>query len=123
MPCRRAEPALVAVVQEAFVNDVSIRKVDRLVQQMGRRPRGARSLLERTLAIYEARLGTDHPTTASALENLAVLLGSRGGLKRAQALYLRILAVRETRLGNDHPGTVRSREALSRVEAKLDTDQ
>src|ERR1700749_3419023 len=36
-PRRRAEQALVAVVQEAYVNGVSTRKVDRLVEQMGLR--------------------------------------------------------------------------------------
>jgi transposase-like protein len=34
-PRRRAEQALVAVVQEAYLNGVSTRKVDRLVEQMG----------------------------------------------------------------------------------------
>ncbi|HEX2232882.1 MAG TPA: IS256 family transposase [Thermoleophilaceae bacterium] len=34
-PRRRAERALVAVVQEAYINGVSTRKVDRLVEQMG----------------------------------------------------------------------------------------
>jgi transposase-like protein len=34
-PRRRAEQALVAVVQEAYVNGISTRKVDRLVQQLG----------------------------------------------------------------------------------------
>jgi putative transposase len=34
-PRRRAEQALVAVVQEAYVNGVSIRKVDRVVEQLG----------------------------------------------------------------------------------------
>src|SRR3954469_16541821 len=34
-PRRRAEQALVAVVQEAYVNGVSTRKVDRSVEQMG----------------------------------------------------------------------------------------
>jgi putative transposase len=34
-PRRRAEQALVAVVQEAYVNGVSTCKVDRLVEQMG----------------------------------------------------------------------------------------
>jgi putative transposase len=34
-PRTRAEQALVAVVQEAYVNGVSTRKVDRLVQQLG----------------------------------------------------------------------------------------
>jgi transposase-like protein len=34
-PRRRAEQALVAVVQEAYVNGVSTRKVDRLIEQLG----------------------------------------------------------------------------------------
>ena len=34
-PRRRAEQALVAVVQEAYVNGVSTRKVDRVVEQLG----------------------------------------------------------------------------------------
>jgi transposase-like protein len=34
-PRRRAERALVAVVQEAYINGVSTRKVDRLVEQLG----------------------------------------------------------------------------------------
>src|SRR5205823_7683191 len=34
-PRRRAEQALVAVVQEAYVNGVSTRKVERLVEQLG----------------------------------------------------------------------------------------
>src|SRR3954464_6642967 len=36
-PRRRAEQALVAVVQEAYVNGVSTRKVDRVVEQLGAR--------------------------------------------------------------------------------------
>src|SRR5512133_71423 len=35
-PRRRAEQALVAVVQEAYVNGVSTRRVDRLVEALGR---------------------------------------------------------------------------------------
>jgi hypothetical protein len=35
-PRRRAEQALVAVVQEAYGNGISTRKVDRLVEQLGR---------------------------------------------------------------------------------------
>ena len=34
-PRRRGEQALVAVVQEAYVNGVSTRRVDRLVEQLG----------------------------------------------------------------------------------------
>ena len=35
-PRRRAEQALVAIVQEAYGNGISTRKVDRLVEQLGR---------------------------------------------------------------------------------------
>jgi Transposase, Mutator family len=38
-PRKRSEQALVAVVQEAYVNGVSTRKVDRLVEQLGLRGR------------------------------------------------------------------------------------
>jgi putative transposase len=34
-PRRRSEQAIVAVVMEAYVNGVSTRKVDRLVEQLG----------------------------------------------------------------------------------------
>jgi transposase-like protein len=39
-PRRRAEQALVAVVQEAYVNGISTPKVDRLVEQLGRQGMG-----------------------------------------------------------------------------------
>src|SRR5690554_6617445 len=39
-PRRRAEKALVAVVQEAFIHGVSTRKVDELVQSVNANPKG-----------------------------------------------------------------------------------
>nr|WP_259311646.1 IS256 family transposase [Capillimicrobium parvum] len=67
-PRRRAEQALVAVVQEAYVNGVSTRKVDRLVEQMGLRglskdqvSRMCRGLDEQVTAFRERPLEGAYP--------------------------------------------------------------
>jgi transposase-like protein len=67
-PRRRAEQALVAVVQEAYVNGVSTRKVDRLVEQMGLRglskdqvSRMCRGLDEQVSAFRSRPLEGDYP--------------------------------------------------------------
>jgi len=67
-PRRRAEQALVAVVQEAYVNGVSTRKVDRLVEQMGLRglskdqvSRMCRGLDEQVQAFRQRPLEGDYP--------------------------------------------------------------
>ena len=67
-PRRRAEQALVAVVQEAYVNGVSTRKVDRLVEQMGLRglskdqvSRMCRGLDEQVQAFRERPLDGAYP--------------------------------------------------------------
>jgi hypothetical protein len=66
-PRRRAEQALVAVVREAYVNGVSTRKVDRLVEQMGvhmskdQVSRLCRGLDEQVLAFRERPLEGRYP--------------------------------------------------------------
>jgi putative transposase len=68
-PRRRAEQALVAVVQEAYVNGVSTRKVDRLVEQLGLHHLGkdqvsrlCRGLDEQVRIFRERPLGAPTPT-------------------------------------------------------------
>jgi len=65
----------------------------------------ARTLHERALAIREAHLGKDHPTTAWSLNNLANVLRDQSDLDTARTLHERALAIREARLGADHPTT------------------
>ena len=66
-PRRRAEQALVAVVQEAYVNGVSTRKVDRVVEQLGVRmtkdqvSRLCRCLDEQVAAFRERPLEGAYP--------------------------------------------------------------
>lgn len=66
-----------------------------------------------------ARLGPDHPDTATSLHNLATILAAQGDLAAARPLFERALLVREARLGADHPDTARSRPNLAAVEAAL----
>jgi tetratricopeptide (TPR) repeat protein len=68
----------------------------------------ARSLHERVLAIFEARLGADHAHTARSLSDLANVLRAQGYLDGAGRLHKRALAIREARLGADHPLTADS---------------
>ncbi len=70
-PRRRAEQALVAVVQEAYINGVSTRKVDRLVEQMGlhltkdRYPGSAAALTSRCASSASAHSRAPTPTSGS----------------------------------------------------------
>jgi tetratricopeptide (TPR) repeat protein/class 3 adenylate cyclase len=65
----------------------------------------AREVLERALAIREARLGPDHPDTARCLRNLAIALFNHGELTTARGLFERALTIVEAHLGPDHPDT------------------
>ncbi|WFB08610.1 tetratricopeptide repeat protein [Streptomyces sp. LX-29] len=60
---------------------------------------------ERALAIAEAALGSDHPTTAVCLGNLAATYGELGRHAEALPLEERALAIAEAVLGSDHPST------------------
>jgi tetratricopeptide (TPR) repeat protein len=68
----------------------------------------ARPLFERVLAIREKALGSDHPETARALNNLGGLLDSQSNLAAARPHYERALAINEKALGSDHPDTART---------------
>jgi tetratricopeptide (TPR) repeat protein len=84
----------------------------------------ARTLFERALALYEAHLGPDHPTTATSLNNLGYALQAQGDLPAARALYERALAIDEAHLGPDHPATATSLDNLATVlhrQGDLDT--
>jgi tetratricopeptide (TPR) repeat protein len=60
------------------------------------------------LAIRENTLGPNHPDTAAALNDLALLLKEKGDYDGAEPLYRRALAIREKALGPNHPDTAHS---------------
>jgi tetratricopeptide (TPR) repeat protein len=59
----------------------------------------AEPLYQRSLAIREKALGPEHPSTATSLNNLALLYDSMGDYAKAEPLYQRSLAIREKALG------------------------
>jgi len=66
-------------------------------------------LYQRSLAIREKVLGTEHPDVASSLNNLAVLYESTGDYGRALPLTQRSLAILEKVLGTEeHPDVATS---------------
>ena len=98
-PRRRAEQALVAVVQEAYVNGVSTRKVDRLVEQLGiqgmskdRVSALCRALDEQVEAFRKRPLEGDYPYLWLDAKQVKV---RDGGHVRSKALVI-AYAVHET---------------------------
>jgi tetratricopeptide (TPR) repeat protein len=75
----------------------------------------AMALAGRALEIAEAKLGADHPDTATSLYCLAVVLYNQGDLDRARMLHERALAIREASLGADHLDTGLSLNDLALV--------
>jgi tetratricopeptide (TPR) repeat protein len=75
----------------------------------------ARPLFESGLAIRERALGTEHPDTATSLNNLANLLRDQGDLAGAWPLFERALAIREKALGPEHPDTATSLNDLAHL--------
>ena len=65
----------------------------------------AEPFYKRALAITEEELGTNHPHTASCLNNLVELYRAMGRYKEAEPLYLRALAILAQTLGQNHPNT------------------
>ena len=63
----------------------------------------AEPLYRRALAIEGARCGSDHPTVATRLNNLAALLRATNRLAEAEPLYRRALAIDEANFGPDNP--------------------
>jgi tetratricopeptide (TPR) repeat protein len=72
-------------------------------------------LLERALAIREARLGPDHPATAQSLNSLAAVLRGCNDLTGARTQLERALAIQEAHFGPDHPETAQILNNLATV--------
>ena len=70
-------------------------------------------IAKEVLAIYEKTLGSEHPDTATSLNNLAALYRTTGRYEEAEPLYKRSLAIREKALGPEHPDTATSLNNLA----------
>lgn len=74
----------------------------------------AEQLYQRALAIREQILESEHPDTATTLNNLADLYLAQKRNKQAEQLYQRALAIREQVLGSLHSDTAISLSNLAR---------
>jgi tetratricopeptide (TPR) repeat protein len=92
---------------------------DRLMTEIGRywlnrgAFRQAEPLLRLALAIYEKRLGADHPYVATALNNLAQLLQATNRLSEAEPLMRRALSIDEASYGPEHSNVARNLNNLA----------
>jgi tetratricopeptide (TPR) repeat protein len=75
----------------------------------------AEPLARRSHKTLLAALGADHPLTATAANNLALLCKRLGKLDEAEVLYREALRAREQRLGPAHRDTVVARFNLARL--------
>ncbi len=73
----------------------------------------AEPFYQRCLDEITSRLGENHPSTATSLNNLAGLYGSQGRYSEAEPLYLRALSIIEQQLGENHPDTATSLNNLA----------
>ncbi|MGD2184232.1 tetratricopeptide repeat protein [Lusitaniella coriacea] len=78
-------------------------------------------LAHSAVKIHEKVLGSEHPKTATSLNNLALLYLAHGQYKESEILFQRALEIREKRLKPDHPqiaATVNNLGTAYRAQAK-----
>jgi eukaryotic-like serine/threonine-protein kinase len=71
--------------------------------------------LERSVELYAAELGADHPVTLTSKSRLAYLYGAQGRYDRAEPLAEEVVRAQTARLGADHPDTLTSTNNLAQV--------
>jgi tetratricopeptide (TPR) repeat protein len=70
-------------------------------------------LFEETLRLMKAKLGAEHPTTLTIMNNLAHAYKDAGDLDRALPLFVDTLRLMNAKLGADHPHTLASTANLA----------
>jgi tetratricopeptide (TPR) repeat protein len=70
---------------------------------------------QQALAECEGRLGPDHPSTATALNNLAALLQATNRLAEAEPLMARVVEIFEISYGKDHPNVATALNNLAQL--------
>ncbi len=84
----------------------------------------ALTFYQKALKIKEAKLGTDHPSTAATYNNMALVYKAKGDLDKALEFYQKDLKISEAKLGTDHPDTATTYNNMAVVyRAKGDLDK
>ena len=85
------------------------------VKELYRTGQYARAVVvgKKALKVAEEIVGPDHPSVATALNNLALLYNTQGQYAAAEPLYKRALKIDEKALGPDHPKVATSLNNLA----------
>jgi tetratricopeptide (TPR) repeat protein len=76
---------------------------------------------EQCVSATRERLGEEHPSVASSLNNLAGLYDSQGRYAKAEPLYLQALELRKRLLGTEHPNVASSLSDANLGGTRIDT--
>jgi tetratricopeptide (TPR) repeat protein len=75
----------------------------------------AEKMFQQTLELKKAAPGTDHPSTLSSMNNLAIVYDQQGKYAEAETLQQQTLELKKAVLGVDHPSTLDSMNNLAIV--------
>jgi tetratricopeptide (TPR) repeat protein len=67
----------------------------------------------KSLAIYQATLGEQHPSTATTYHGMASVYDKQGEYSKALEYYAKSLAIYQATLGEQHPHTVAIRRHIA----------
>ncbi|MBM3330913.1 tetratricopeptide repeat protein [candidate division WOR-3 bacterium] len=85
--------------------------------------REALPLLESAVAEYTSVLGDEHPSVATAINNLALVTGDLGMIETATSLHQRALAIRRRALPPDQPDIAQSLNNLALLSVSKGQDK
>jgi serine/threonine protein kinase len=88
--------------------------VGKAYRALGNYPEAQRQL-ERSVQLYEANLGADHPDTLASKSSLSYLYGAQANYDLAEPLAREVVKSRTARLEADHPDTLASKNILAQM--------
>ncbi len=119
----RAARTIEGKFREQPLTEAAIRlTVGKAYRALGQYPE-AQPQLERSVELFDAELGPDHPVTLRSKSSLAYLYGAQGKYDQAERLSLDVVKGRAARLGANHPDTLTSKNDLAqqyRAQKKYD---
>jgi non-specific serine/threonine protein kinase/serine/threonine-protein kinase len=119
----RAARTIEGKFREQPLTEAAIRlTVGKAYRALGHYPEAQRQL-ERSVELFDANLGPDHPDTLRSKSSLAYLYGAQAKFDQAERLSLDVVKSQAARLGANHPDTLTSKNDLAqqyRAQKKYD---
>ena len=119
----RAARTIEGKFREQPLTEAAIRlTVGKAYRALGHYPE-AQKQLERSVELFDANLGPDHPDTLRSKSSLAYLYGAQAKYDQAERLSLDVVKSQAARLGANHPDTLTSKNDLAqqyRAQKKYD---